>query len=131
MKEGEADQRWVSYPLRPPTADVGRQVGAHYQQESDQDVEKDGEGKIIYTAKAALLDLKDPFKIIARIPYPILFPKAEYEINGDVNNVVFPTGVLIKDDDLYVYYGIADKYCGLATIKLDEIIGELLKCGND
>ena len=94
-------------------------------------VEKDGEGKIIYTAKAALLDLKDPFKIIARIPYPILFPKAEYEINGDVNNVVFPTGVLIKDDDLYVYYGTADKYCGLATIKLDEIIGELLKCGND
>jgi len=90
-------------------------------------VEKDKEGKIVYTAKAALLDLKNPSKIIAKIPYPILEPKEDYEINGDVNNVVFPTGVFVKDDTLFVYYGTADKYCGLATIKLDEIIDELLK----
>lgn len=90
-------------------------------------VERDENNTIIYTAKAALLDLKDPSKVIAKIPYPILFPKAEYEINGDVNNVVFPTGNFVKDGTLHVYYGTADKYCGLATIKLDEIINELLK----
>ncbi len=90
-------------------------------------VKKDEKGRIIYTAKAALLDLKNPSKIIAKIPYPILFPKEEYEVKGDVNNVVFPTGVLVKDGELFVYYGTADKYCGLATIKLDEIIDELLR----
>ncbi|HEC30638.1 MAG TPA: glycosidase [Candidatus Yonathbacteria bacterium] len=94
-------------------------------------VEKDEEGKIIYTAKAALLDLEDPYKIIAKIPYPILKPEADYEVNGDVNNVVFPTGVFVKDGILSVYYGTADKYCGLATIELSEIIDELLKHKND
>ncbi|GMQ94924.1 MAG: glycosidase [Patescibacteria group bacterium] len=90
-------------------------------------VEKDEKGRIIYTAKAALLDLKDPSKIIAKIPCPILEPKEEYEVNGDVNNVVFPTGALVKDGNFFVYYGAADKYCALATIKLGEIIDELLR----
>jgi len=94
-------------------------------------VKKDKEGKIIYTAKAALLDLKDPSKIIAKIPYPILEPKKEYEIKGDVNNVVFPTGIFVKDGELFVYYGTADKYCGLATIKLKEILDELLQYRNN
>lgn len=90
-------------------------------------VERDEKDKIIYTAKAALLDLKDPAKLIAKIPYPILSPKEKYEVKGDVDNVVFPTGAIVKGDELFVYYGAADKYCGLATIKLDEIIDELLR----
>jgi len=90
-------------------------------------VKKDEKDRIIYTAKAALLDLEDPSKIIAKIPYPILEPKEKYEVNGDVENVVFPTGVLVKDGKLFVYYGAADKNCGLATINLNEIIDELLR----
>jgi len=93
-------------------------------------VEKNKKGRIIYTTKAALLDLKNPSKIIAKIPYPILSPKEKYEVSGDVDNVVFPTGVLVKDDKLFVYYGAADKNCGLATIELNEIIDELLIYGN-
>lgn len=89
-------------------------------------VEKNIEGKIIYTAKVALLDLENPSKIIAKIPYPILEPKESYEVSGDVDNVVFPTGAFVKNDTLFVYYGAADKYCGLATIALHEIINELL-----
>ena len=91
------------------------------------DVKENKEGNIVYTASAALLDLKNPSKVIAYIPYPILEPKENYEIIGDVDNVVFPTGALVKNDELFVYYGTADKYCGLATIKLDKIINELLK----
>lgn len=90
-------------------------------------VEKDKEKGIIYSAKVALLDLKDPSKIISKIPYPILFPKEKYEINGDVNNVVFPTTILKKGGDLLTYYGATDKYCGLATIKLDKLMKELLR----
>lgn len=94
-------------------------------------VEKDEKGMVVYTAKAALLDLKNPHKIIAKIPYPVLVPEAEYEIKGDVDNVVFPTGVFVKDNDLFVYYGAADKYCGLATVNLGEILDELLRYRND
>jgi len=89
-------------------------------------VKKENKDRFIYTAKAALLDLKNPSKVIAKIPYDILKPEADYELKGDVNNVVFPTGALIKDGTLSVYYGAADKQCGLATIKLKEIIDELL-----
>lgn len=88
---------------------------------------QDKKKEIVYTAKAILLDLKDPSKIIAKIPYPILEPKEEYEINGDVNNVVFPTGVLIKGGELFVYYGATDKTCCLATVKLSDLLAELLK----
>ena len=93
-------------------------------------VKKDEKDRIIYTAKVALLDLKDPSRVIAKIPYPILAPEAEYETKGDVDNVVFPTGVIVRGDELFVYYGTADKYCGLATIKLKEILDELLKYPN-
>jgi len=40
--------------------------------------------------------------------------------------VVFPTGALVKNKTLFVYYGAADKYCALATIKLKKILKELL-----
>lgn len=89
-------------------------------------VKKDKKNNIIYTAKAALLDLKNPSKVVAKIPYGILEPKEEYELKGDVNRVVFPAGALVKDDTLFVYYGAADKQCAVATVKLDEILKELL-----
>jgi predicted GH43/DUF377 family glycosyl hydrolase len=50
----------------------------------------------------------------------------EYEIKGDVNKVVFPTGVIIKNGVLFIYYSAADKRCAVATIKLEEILKELM-----
>lgn len=82
---------------------------------------KDDKG--VYRAGAALLDLEDPSKVVARSPDPILEPEAEYERFGDTDNVVFPQGVVVKDDTLYVYYGAADKVCCLATAKLDDLVG--------
>ena len=66
-------------------------------------VERNEKNERFYTAKVALLDLKNPSKIIAKIPYPILKPKTKYELKGDVDNVVFPEAVppVIKIFDLY------------------------------
>ncbi|TFB07992.1 glycosidase [Candidatus Atribacteria bacterium MT.SAG.1] len=89
-------------------------------------VSREGEKERIYTARVVLLDREDPSKVIAEIPYDILRPETEYEIKGDVNKVVFPTGALVKDDTLFVYYGAADKQCAVATIKLEEILKELM-----
>jgi len=89
-------------------------------------VSKNDKKEIIYTARAILLDLSNPSKVIAKIPYDILKPEADYEVKGDVNKVVFPTGVVVKDETIYVYYGAADKQCCLATIKLEEILDEFM-----
>jgi beta-1,2-mannobiose phosphorylase / 1,2-beta-oligomannan phosphorylase len=83
----------------------------------------------VYSAGAALLDLHDPSKIIGRTKRPILEPKEPYEKLGDVNNVVFPTGACIVDNDkLFVYYGAADKVCCLATADLNYLLDHILKC---
>lgn len=79
----------------------------------------------IYRGSVALLDLENPSKVIARIPYPILEPEEDYEIYGDVKNVVFPEGGYIYNGELYVYYGAADKYIALARIGTDELFAEL------
>jgi beta-1,2-mannobiose phosphorylase / 1,2-beta-oligomannan phosphorylase len=83
----------------------------------------------VYRAGAALLDLHDPSKIIGRTKTPILEPKEPYEKFGDVNNVVFPTGACVIDNDkLFVYYGAADKVCCLATADLNYLLDHILKC---
>jgi predicted GH43/DUF377 family glycosyl hydrolase len=83
----------------------------------------------VYRAGAALLDLHDPSKIIGRTKTPILEPKEPYEKFGDVNNVVFPTGACVVDNDkLFVYYGAADKVCCLATADLNYLLDHILKC---
>jgi len=76
----------------------------------------------VYRAGAALLDLKNPTRVTHRAPFPILEPKKKYERIGDVPNVVFPTGAVVKDGELFVYYGAADKVCCLATCKVERLI---------
>ncbi len=80
----------------------------------------------VYRAGVALLDLEDPRRVIARLPEPILEPVESYEREGDIPNVVFPTGAIVRDGVLYVYYGAADKVCALATARVDEVLHALL-----
>jgi len=80
---------------------------------------------LIYRAGLALLDLENPCRVIARSPQPILEPEMDYEQTGDVPNVVFPEGAVVKDGTLYVYYGGADKTCCLATAKLADVLDYL------
>jgi len=85
-------------------------------------VEKGGSG--YYRVGIALLDLDDPTKVIARLKDWVMEPEHDYEKEGYYQGCVFPTGNIIIDDTLYVYYGAADKYVGLATCSLSS----LLKC---
>lgn len=75
-----------------------------------------------WTIGAALLDLGNPSKLIARTPGYILQPVTDYEREGLVQNVTFPEGVVIVGDTLYVYYGAADTVIGLATCKLSDLL---------
>ncbi|MFT4709912.1 MAG: beta-1,4-mannooligosaccharide/beta-1,4-mannosyl-N-acetylglucosamine phosphorylase [Planctomycetota bacterium] len=72
----------------------------------------------IYQAGAVLMDLEDPSKVLARTWDNILEPREVYELTGQVPNVVFPSGWLVRDLDaggfaadaseVLVYYGAAD-----------------------
>ncbi len=54
---------------------------------------------------------------------PILIPEVEEEKNGTVNNVVFPTGIDKRTEDIYdIYYGMADKYIGVARMWLPDTL---------
>jgi predicted GH43/DUF377 family glycosyl hydrolase len=82
-----------------------------------------------YYVATALLDLKDPSKVIARRKVPILEPETPYELHGQVNNVVFPCGAVVIGEDLFVYYGGADTVIGVATMKLAELLNSLITWG--
>ncbi len=80
----------------------------------------------IYHAGAALLDLEDPTKVIGRLKTPLISPEHTWEKLGKVNNVVFPTGTIVRDDTLYIYYGAADSMIGVASVNLSALITEIL-----
>lgn len=80
----------------------------------------------VYSACAALLDLENPQKEIARLPYPLFFPEKVWELKGEVNNVCFPTGSVIENELLYIYYGAADERIAVASIDLKELLEELI-----
>ncbi len=79
----------------------------------------------IFGIEAALLDLENPRKILARTTRSIMIPEAEYEIKGSVSNVVFPSSVLVEGDRVSLYYGAADTTCCLATCSLSNLLREM------
>ncbi|MGD0581460.1 MAG: pesticidal protein Cry7Aa [Bacteroidales bacterium] len=80
----------------------------------------------IYSACAALLDMEDPSKEIARLPYPLFTPEYDWELKGEVNNVVFPTGAVTFGGTLFIYYGAADTLIACASLNLSDLVNELL-----
>jgi predicted GH43/DUF377 family glycosyl hydrolase len=81
---------------------------------------------LVYSACAALLDLNNPLKEIARLPYPLFTPEYEWELTGEVNNVVFPTGTALFGNTLFIYYGAADSQIACASVNLPALVDELL-----
>lgn len=80
-----------------------------------------------YRVGAMLLDLEDPTKVLCRLPEPILEPEYDYECEGIYKGICFPCGNIVKDGKLFVYYGGADQYVGVATCDFAELLQELKK----
>ena len=83
-------------------------------------------------AGVALLDLRDPAKVLGRSRGNILEPRETYELCGQVPNVVFPSGMVVEELDaegfalpsspVKVYYGAADTAVGLAVTTVAELL---------
>jgi predicted GH43/DUF377 family glycosyl hydrolase len=86
--------------------------------------------RVVYRLGAMLLDLQDPRRVIARAPEWIMEPEAYYEKFGlFIPNVIFPTGAVVKDGLLRIYYGCCDTAIGLATVPLDELVEHVWRTG--
>jgi predicted GH43/DUF377 family glycosyl hydrolase len=81
-----------------------------------------------YKLGAMILDLKNPEKVLYRSPEPILEPEFHYE-NHSKPGVVYASGALIKEDDLYVYYGGGDRHVCVAKTSLPELLNWLQEKG--
>ena len=82
----------------------------------------------IYRLGLALLDLENPAKVIRRTDEWIFGPKAHYEREGDVDDVVFPCGWIKKKDTVFIYYGAADSRICVATADFNELVDFILAC---
>jgi len=76
----------------------------------------------VYRVGAALLDLENPANVLARTSDFLLEPEEEWEKEGQIQNVVFPCGAVIREDTIFVYYGGADSVVAGATISLSELL---------
>jgi predicted GH43/DUF377 family glycosyl hydrolase len=81
-----------------------------------------------YRLGALLLDLEDPGRVMHRSADWLMQPEADYEIEGFYRGCVFPCGKVVIDGTLYVYYGGADKFVGLATCPLNDLLDTLVAC---
>jgi beta-1,2-mannobiose phosphorylase / 1,2-beta-oligomannan phosphorylase len=80
----------------------------------------------MYSAGAMLLAHDDPSRILRRSATPLFVPQADFERAGFVPNVVFPTGIVLEDRTLHVYYGAADTSSAVVRWSLDEVLASLV-----
>jgi predicted GH43/DUF377 family glycosyl hydrolase len=81
----------------------------------------------VYRLGLALLERDRPDVLIERGDEWVFGPQAPYERAGDVPDVVFPCGWILRDDGdtLDMYYGAADSFVALASASLRQLIDHL------
>jgi beta-1,2-mannobiose phosphorylase / 1,2-beta-oligomannan phosphorylase len=79
-----------------------------------------------YSAGAILLDREQPSQVLARSSEPIMQPNADFEAHGFVPNVVFPTAMLDRGDELQIFYGAADTCVASARFSKQSVLDSLL-----
>jgi predicted GH43/DUF377 family glycosyl hydrolase len=78
-----------------------------------------------YCLGALLLDLQQPWKVLARSHEPIMEPTAPYELTGFFGKVIFTNGHLVDGDEITIYYGAADSVICGAKFSLRGILQTL------
>jgi predicted GH43/DUF377 family glycosyl hydrolase len=74
-----------------------------------------------YSIGAALLDKRDPSKVLARSSEPLLRPEPS-EREGYVPNVVYTCGAMTHNDQLILPYAVSDTYSNFATIQISALM---------
>ena len=74
-----------------------------------------------YVIYAFATDLEDPSKVIAEPSGLLIGPRGEERV-GDVSNVVFTNGAIVRENgDVYIYYASSDTRMHVATTTIDKL----------
>lgn len=84
----------------------------------------------IYRTGLALLDRDAPWRVLRRSEEWVLGPREDYERIGDVSDVTFVTGAVVKEktNELYLYYGAADDKVAVAIANIDDVREYIMSC---
>jgi predicted GH43/DUF377 family glycosyl hydrolase len=74
-----------------------------------------------YSIGAALLDKRDPSRVLARSVEPLLHPEPS-EREGYVPNVVYTCGAMRHNDQIILPYAVSDTYSNFATMKISALM---------
>jgi len=80
-----------------------------------------------YKLGAMVLDLENPTKVLYCAKEPILEPDSYYENEGFKPGVVYSCGAIVKEEELFVYYGGADSVVCVAAAPLKDFMNSLVK----
>ena len=78
-----------------------------------------------YCLGALLLDLDEPWRVLARSETPIMEPFAPYEQEGFFGHVIFTNGHVVDADCITIYYGAADSVICAARLSISSILASL------
>lgn len=75
-----------------------------------------------YVLYAFMTDLAEPWKQTYRPGGHLIAPEGEERV-GDVSNVVFSNGVIVKESgEVYIYYASSDTRCHVATTTVERLV---------
>jgi len=84
-----------------------------------------------YTLYVFLCDLNEPSKVIHR-PGGIFISPMDWERVGDVSNVVFCNGAVMRENgDVFVYYASSDTRIHVATTTIDKLLDYVMNTPED
>ena len=78
----------------------------------------------VYSIGAIILEKDNPSVVKYRCTNYLMTPEMNYEVNGFVPNVAFPTSCLVDGDTgrIAIYYGCANTYTGIAFTTVDRVV---------
>lgn len=83
-----------------------------------------------FGVEAVLLKKDEPKTILARTAQSLMSPEEYYERFGQVKNIVFPSGAILVEDNLWIYYGASDTTTCVATVKLSNLFENMETSAN-
>ena len=84
-----------------------------------------------YVVYAFATSLEDPTKVIAEPGGFLIAPLGEERV-GDVSNVVFTNGAIVKDNkEVYIYYASSDTRLHVATTTIDKLVDYVFNTPED
>ncbi len=82
----------------------------------------------LFRLGAAILDTRNPAKVVGRTNVPILSPREDYERIGDLPNLVYSCGIIIEDnDEVKLYYGASNSCIAVGTTTVETIMAACLE----